>query len=239
MKVRKEVLAENVVLYCGDCREVIPTLDLKGACVVSDPPYGMQETVGNIGYGRKQSQKSGLTDAHIHNDQNLDVVGEVMTLVQKQFAKKPAWIVAFYSARMSPSFFETMNMFDYFGEIIWDKKAPALGGQIRYQHENIAFFKNGKPEQINDCLSVLTYAALKGDNRSTHPHEKPDRVMDILVGAVPGRTILDPFMGTGSTGAAAVRARRGFVGIELEPKYFEIAIKKVGAALKQPENFWE
>jgi site-specific DNA-methyltransferase (adenine-specific) len=56
---------------------------------------------------------------------------------------------------------------------------------------------------------------------------------------VPGKIVLDPFMGTGSTGAACVRLRRGFIGIEFDPKYFEFARKKIDATLKQPFNFWE
>ena len=71
-----------------------------------------------------------------------------------------------------------------------------------------------------------------------YPFDVP-RVMDNIVRAIPSKLVLDPFMGTGSTGAAAVRAKRGFVGVELDPKHFEVALRKVAAAIKQPTSFWE
>jgi len=213
-QVKKEQLADNVTLYCGDSREVVPTLG-KIDAVVSDPPYGIEELVG--GYGRAGGDKT------IANDKNLRVVTEVMALARKQL--RNGWLAAFYSCRITPEFMIAMleaGYHDYFGEMVWDKRTPGLGTQIRYQHENVAFFRVGKPIDLTDSMSVFSFAAVKGVAKdNTHPHEKPDRVMDCVVGAVPGKMILDPFMGTGSTGAAAVRAKRGFVGIELNPKYFE------------------
>lgn len=240
MAFKKEQLADDVVLYCGDCREVVPTLGkLVGVDVVVDSPYGIEDLVGNS-YGRPidSTGKRRL----IANDKNLDVVGEAFGLVRKALARN-AWVAAFYSCRITPDFMTMMNEAgykDYFGEMIWDKKMPGMGGQIRYQHENIAFFKIGKPVDLMDCMSVISFVGNKANSGdSGHPHEKPDKVMDSIVSMMPGKTILDPFAGTFSTGAAAVRAKRGFIGIELDPKYFEVGIKKVTAALKQPEAFWE
>src|SRR5579872_3320878 len=116
---------------------------------------------------------------------------------------------AFYSSRITPIFFKDMAMFkdtEYFGEMIWDKRTPGLGTQIRYKHENVAVWRVGKPAQMEDCMSSFDYSTLKGDAKhqgSTHPHEKPHQVMINVVGPFPGKTILDPFCGTGSTGAAA------------------------------------
>jgi site-specific DNA-methyltransferase (adenine-specific) len=55
----------------------------------------------------------------------------------------------------------------------------------------------------------------------------------------PGQTILDPFMGSGTTGVAAVKLGRRFIGIEVEPKYYEIALKRIEAATRQPDLFIE
>jgi DNA modification methylase len=231
--IQVEQLVDNVTLYCGDSRDIVPTL--KGVdTVISDLPYGIEDLVG--GYGR-----GGQT---IANDKNLNVVGEVMMATRKVLTKN-AWVAAFYSARISPIFFKMMEASgykDYFGEMIWDKRAPGMGGQIRYQHENIAFYKVGKPVDLMDCMSLTSFASLKGDAKhggNDHPHEKPDQVMQNIVGVVPGKLILDPFAGTFSTGAAAVKLKRGFIGIEIDPKHFEIGLKKVSAALAQPSNFWE
>jgi site-specific DNA-methyltransferase (adenine-specific) len=244
-KFREEMLSDNVRLFLGDARDVVPTLRGIDAVVV-DPPYGIQDLIG--GYGRTQLSKDrgGSNDRHIANDKNLDVVGEVFALARKVLAKN-AWVAAFYSCRITPTFFKMMGGAgyredEYFGEVVWDKKAPGLGTQIRYCHENVAFFRVGKPEPLADCMSLFSYVALKGETRSgegSHPHEKPDQVMQNIVRVVPGKVVLDPFAGTFSTGAAAVKLRRGFIGIELDPKYFEVGLKKVSAALKQPEAFWE
>jgi DNA modification methylase len=233
MAFKVEKLTDNVTLYCGDCREVIPIL--RGVDIVaSDPPYGIEDLVG--GYGRADGDKT------IANDKDLRVVAEAFALVRKQL--RSAWVAAFYSCRITPTFFRDMSMFredEYFGEMVWDKKAPGLGTQIRYQHENIAVWRVGKPKPMEDCMSLFGYTALRGDARSGsgHPHEKPHRVMLSVVAPFPGKLVLDPFMGTGSTGAAAVELKRGFVGIELSPKYFDIACKKIEAAIRQPVAFWE
>jgi len=233
--MKSEQLADNVTLYCGDAREVIPTL--KGiSAVITDAPYGTEELV--IGYGRRQQVegKSKKDYLLIANDKNLNVTGEVFALLRKQL--RNAWLVSFYSCRVSPKFFKMMEGYEYFNEMVWDKKVPGMGSQIRLQHENIAFFKVGKPSDLKDTMSVMTFMPVKGKDKGIHPHEKPHQVMVNLVDMVPGQTILDPFCGTGSTGAAAVQLKRGFVGIEIDPKHFEAAIRKVTAAIKQP-MLWE
>jgi DNA modification methylase len=242
-KARKEQLADNVILYCGDSREII--FELKGIdAVVTDPPYGIEDLVE--GYGRTDIARN-FKHTRIANDQNLNVVSEVMAYARKVLARN-AWAVVFYSCRITPKFFKMMESAgyrdtEYFGEVIWDKKAVGLGTQIRYQHENAAFYRLGKPEQLMDLPSVTMFMRATSkvvDIKNTpHPHEKPDQVMQNIVQALPSKLILDPFCGTGSTGAAAVKLKKGFVGIEINPKYFEMAIKKVGAALKQPVAFWE
>lgn len=229
-----EQLADNVTIYCGDCREILPSIGRIDA-VVSDPPYGIEDIVG--GYGRGVHT--------IANDENLNAMIEVLNLIKQR--NNDIWLALFYSCRISPSFFQATSMLEYFGEMIWDKKVMGLGSNIRYQHENIAFFKLGKPANpLKPTPSVLTFGALKvadeniaGQHKSSHPHEKPNKVMRNLCRIVTGKIILDPFMGTGSTGAAAVQNKRGFIGIELEPKYFDLARRKIGEALKQPVDFWE
>lgn len=72
-----------------------------------------------------------------------------------------------------------------------------------------------------------------------HPTQKPLSVMRDIFAMVDARTILDPFMGSGTTGVAAVKLGRKFIGIEIEPKYFDIACRRISEALKQPDMFIE
>lgn len=78
-----------------------------------------------------------------------------------------------------------------------------------------------------------------GETRGDHPTQKPIGVMRWAIQQLPAdaRTILDPFMGSGTTGVAAVKLGRKFTGIEIEPTYFDIACRRISDALKQPDMF--
>ncbi len=152
-----EQLANNVTIYCGDCCEVLPSIG-KVDAVISDPPYGIEDLVG--GYGRTQLSKTGQNDRNISNDENLNAMVEVLNLIKQR--NDNIWLALFYSCRISPLFFQATSMLEYFGEMIWDKKVMGLGTNIRYQHENIAFFKLGTPPPLNSTQSIISFAALKG-----------------------------------------------------------------------------
>jgi DNA modification methylase len=87
------------------------------------------------------------------------------------------------------------------------------------------------------CGRVGNEVAVK--DRS-HPTQKPVRLMEWCISFLPeAKTILDPFMGSGTTGVAAVKLGRRFIGIEIEPRYFDIAVRRISDALKQPDFFIE
>lgn len=68
-----------------------------------------------------------------------------------------------------------------------------------------------------------------------HPNEKPERLPALFIDLTtrPGDLVLDPFMGSGTTGVSAVRAGRRFIGIEIEPRYFDIACRRIEQAQRQ------
>jgi DNA modification methylase len=223
----EKVQIGSATLYCGDSREIVPTLAFDD--VITDPPYGIEEMVG--GYGR-----SGRT---IANDTNLDVCTDVLRLCAETMTD--GWIAAFYSCRVSPEFFRRLDAIrnpetgdpTYYGEIMWDKKAPGMGNPIRYQHENIAIYRVGDPDPIGATFSIVRdYRMAKG-----HPHQKPEGIMLHLAKVIGTGIALDPFMGSGSTGVACAMAVRPFIGIELDPAYFELACQRVEAAMSQASVF--
>lgn len=115
------------------------------------------------------------------------------------------------------------------GFLIWDKLQPenfslAMCEQAWWSRDaNAKIFKK----------SVLSYEKF-------HPTQKPVELMRWCLGFIPdAKNILDPFMGSGTTGVAAVKLGRKFTGIELEPKYFDIACRRISEALKQPDMFVE
>ena len=84
------------------------------------------------------------------------------------------------------------------------------------------------------------YSEMPPRNRQ-HPNEKPVSMVEhfLRLHSVSHNTILDPFMGSGTTGVACVKLGRKFIGIELEPKYFDIACQRIDDAYKQPDMFVE
>ncbi|MEZ0212464.1 MAG: site-specific DNA-methyltransferase [Xanthobacteraceae bacterium] len=212
----------NATLYNGDCLDVIPTLSGISA-VVTDPPYGIEDLVG--GYGR-----SGET---IANDRNLDVCMAALQIATG-VAPEAIWAV-FYSPRIRREFFDSFPpALHDLGEIIWDKKAPGMGRGIRYQHETIALFYTGEPKKlVGDTFSVLR------DYRSaeTHPHQKPLSLIKTLCEIAGGDVVLDPFMGSGTTGVACAALGKRFIGIEIDPKHFETSCARIRAAHAAPGLF--
>lgn len=86
----------------------------------------------------------------------------------------------------------------------------------------------------------IVFRPMNMDGGKEHPTQKPVVVMKWCLGFLPdARTILDPFAGSGTTGVAAVKLGRKFIGIEVEPKYFDIACRRISEALKQPDMFIE
>jgi len=208
--MREEVIGDCRLLL-GDCREVLPTLG-KVDCVVTDPPYGM---------AFRSNYRLVKHDA-IKNDCDA----ESLLLAYSINAAHSKYILCRWdnlSEVPRPS-----------SCITWVKNNWSMG-DLQHEHarqtESILFypgaehfFPAGRP---TDVLEVPR----TGNNY--HPTEKPRELMEAIVRWTYG-TILDPFMGSGTTGVACVKLGRKFIGIEIEPKYFDIACKRIEAATKEP-----
>lgn len=223
---RKEIIGD-CVLYLGDCLNVMPTL--KYDSIVSDPPYGTQDLGG--GYGRRQLHSENGKDGRvIENDFDLSALESMLKLLNGEY-----FALVFYAPRKTKEFIKAIGNIEYVGEIIWNKKQMGLGYTIRYAHESIAVLKIGKnPRPLFPMQSVISCHQLE----KLHPHQKPIELMEILCSWQSG-IILDPFMGSGSTGVACVNLGRSFIGIELDEEYFEIACERIRKAYEQPDMFVE
>lgn len=205
----------NATLYLGDCREILPTLG-KVDAVVTDPPYGLgkdgqRQTNGGHG-GRKEYEFLGW-------DQSRPTV-ELFELLAKAADNQVIWGG------------------NYFADIL-----PARGKWLVWD----------KGQRINQSDGELAYTSADGalriftQNRvallvegAEHPTQKPVAIMQWSLLQFPdAKTILDPFMGSGTTGVACAKLGRSFVGIEIEPKYFDIACRRIEDAYKQADLFIE
>jgi predicted RNA methylase len=209
---RIEHLAEGVTLYLGDCRSILPTVGNVDA-VVTDPPYG---------------------------EENFRSV------------VLPAVDIAISVADRAAIFTGTRRLNEYppprdIGGIT----CPNGGGRSAWGfgcYHPVAFYGSSPYMQAGlgarRTATVIYHPGMHvtGENvGNDHPCPKPIAFMEWLIAlaALPGHTILDPFMGSGTTGVAAVKLGRKFTGIEIEPKYFDIACRRISEALKQPDMFIE
>lgn len=214
--MRKEVIG-NCTLYLGDSKDIMAMLD-KVDAVVTDPPYGIEDLVGAYGRGHRT----------IANDKTTDAFKNMVEAI-----KWDCWLFAFYSFRNTPDIMDIVRK-GYVGEIIWDKKAGGMGSPLRYQHENIAVCKYGNPSKIKNTFTIFTHYR----DAELHPHQKPVGVMQDIIDLVPqDALILDPFMGSGTTGVACVKMGRSFIGIEIDEDYFNIACERIRQAYAQPDFF--
>ena len=198
-------------LILGDCLEVLPTLGRVDA-VVTDPPYG-------IDYNASESSQQGIQkfDA-IEGDNKLFDPSPFMG-----FRDVLMWGCNNYCHAIPPQEGQW-----YF----WDKVTKnALG--VRIAEGEYCWHKRGTKPRAFRHLWSGAYRASESGERSQHPTQKPIALIEWCLDMVSGQTILDPFMGSGTTGVACQRLGRTFIGIEKERRYFDIACKRIEAEMNR------
>lgn len=209
---RIEHLAEGVTLYLGDCREILPTLG-KVDAVVTDPPYGL----GDKWQGGKAKWPLHHQDGMAWDACTVDYVLELPSIATHAVI----WGGHLYA--LPPTR----------GWLVWDK----IVRNFTSGHCEFAWSTLDQPVR---ALSLAHSELTPTGDGKWHPTQKPIALMKWCLGFLPNAsTILDPFMGSGTTGVAAVKLGRRFIGIEIEPKYFDIACRRIDEAMKQPDLFIE
>ena len=207
---RKEVLADGIEIWLGDCRDVLPLLVSIDA-VVTDPAYGINAARD------RNSQKHGWRD---YAAPGWDAERTPPDLVRASVSAAKhsiIWGGNYWSDILAP----TSKW------LSWDK------GQDGF---SLADFElawcsfEGAARRINYPRGLAMLDCKE------HPTQKPIEVMKWCLERLPNgcETILDPFMGSGTTGVACVNLCRSFIGIEREPKYYDIARRRINEALAQP-----
>lgn len=211
MKNRVETIAEGVTLYLGDCREILPTLG-KVDAVVTDPPYGIGQDGGR---GHRLSSR-----ARVQEKLSWDKARPDRGVFDAILAAAPDHIIwggNYFSDYLPPKM----------GWLYWQK---LIGGD----------FSDGELAWTSRTGALKEFTYRKTNAEMEHPTQKPEALIKWCLQFFPAAiTILDPFMGSGTTGVAAVKSGRRFIGIEIEPKYFDIACRRVADALARPDMFIE
>ena len=239
------VQIRDATLYLGDCLEVLPTLG-KVDAVVTDPPYSSGARTDSERQVRGAMLRS-LEDADWFSHDAMTTWG-FNWFVRSAFSAlrtrltPGAHIYVCIDWRQTPNLYGMLEACGYRVNhcLVWAKPHFGMGAYWRNQHENIVFASLGMPAEMLDHGrgSVLEHPAVSPAAR-VHPTEKPVSLLCEIIEAIPAETVLDPFMGSGATGCAAVRAGRKFVGCEINPHHFDIACKRIEEAYRQPRLFDE
>lgn len=226
---------EGIKLYLGDCLEILPVLeDASVASVITDPPYG-------IAY-----QSSRRTDKQERFDQiQGDAAPFVWFLPQAaRVLEIPGVLVCFCRWDCAEAFRLSIGWagLEVVGQMVWDREIHGMGdltGAPAPMHDTVWMARKG-PWKFPGSRgkSVLRFQRLGGEQLQ-HPTEKPVRLMQDIVQtySTSKALVLDPFMGSGTTGVACIETGRSFIGIEKEPKYFEVAVRRIEQALDSPQLF--
>ncbi len=230
----EKVQIGDATLYCGDCLAIMPTLQRVDA-VVTDPPYssgGYQESgksAGSIGSNAIEKWEGRPTIAA----DNLSTRGYMRLIKDVCRATKSREIYVFCDWRMWTSTCDALEdgFFRPRSMIVWNKGTPGMGVGWRGQHELICYGLRG-PAKIGTAGKGNVLSIGRSGNPD-HPTQKPVLVLEELLSGSDGNVILDPFMGSGTTGVACSNLGRKFIGIEIERKYFDIACERIERALAQ------
>lgn len=242
----KRVEIGAAVLYLGDCMEVLPMLDAVAA-VITDPPYAsggmyradrtknVAEKYVSGGVQREWKQFSG--DA---KDQR-SFTSWCAEWLKRLPVEEGAYVMSFTDWRQLPALSDAFQWAGLIwrGVAAWDKGLGARAphkGYLKHQCEYVVWGTAGKiplAEHAGPFPGCYRATVLQADK--FHMTGKPTALMRELAKIVPdGAVVLDPFMGSGSTGVGAVLEGRRFVGVEMDPHHFDTACRRIADAQGLP-----
>jgi len=212
-----KVVIGNAELWLGDCREILPTLP-KVDAVITDPPYGIGQWNANHTGGFMDKEAAKCIRAWDQVAPDADFLMQIASI-----APCAMWGGNYLGLPAFPK------------ALVWDKDQKGMHfaeceiAWTNWQFNSTRIFRHGI--KGSDCF---------GPDKRDHPTQKPVPVMVWTIqqlAKVNPQTILDPFMGSGTTGVAAMQLGRKFIGIEIEKKYFDIAVERITNAQRQINLF--
>lgn len=209
MSIKRKEIIGNAELYLGDCLEILPTLGEVDA-VVTDPPYGIKRfQKGSLRFDKKNEYKNGLfwDKKPITFDHVLNSANQHIIFGANNF---------------------TLPESEYF--FVWDK----LQTVDNFASAELAY------TNIKQPAKVFRYGIHQhncDEKNKYHPTQKPLKLMEWCINFTSGDTIIDPYMGSCTTGVACMNLGRKFIGIEIDENYFNIACERIEQAQRQGRLF--
>ena len=221
-------------LFCADSHEVLDDIE-SFDMILTDPPYS-----SGARRDADRSVRGGMlrTDPDWFSHDTMTTWGftwflrSILAKARGRLAPG-GHVYVFTDWRQTPNVYAILEASGYRVNhcLVWRKSHFGMGSHWRNQHENIVFASLGKAAtMLNRGMSTVLDAAGISSSKRRHPTEKPVDLLSQIVRAVPGDVVFDPFMGSGSTGVAALQEGRRFIGCEIDEGYFKIAVDRVGGA---------
>jgi DNA modification methylase len=221
-------------LACGDCLEIMQELE-NVDMLVTDPPYGL----GYVG-GYTNIQRREKRDVVIIGDRQ-DCYTDLIFMAN-QIVQGPCYI--FFMGSKALPLYQALanNVFKIHSVNIWNKPNAtfaALNMHYKPRYEPFIYCRphDAPLKWIGGNRQATVWNINTERNNRQHPTQKPVELFRRIIQNHKTKTILDPFMGSGTTGVAATQLGRKFIGIEIDPKYFDIACKRIEEAQRQGKLF--
>jgi site-specific DNA-methyltransferase (adenine-specific) len=191
-----------IELHQGDCLEVMKTIPDKSIdLVLTDPPYGID--VGSMGMGKGKKKTSFESFDWDKSPPNQELINQLLRISKYQII----WGGNYFQLPPSGCW------------LSWDKMQKFSGADFELAWTNMK-----KPSKVFRMSRIEAYAKMN----KQHPTQKPLILMEWCLSFLPEiETVIDPFMGSGTTGVACKNLSRKFIGIEQDANYFEIAKKRI------------
>ncbi|GGB21281.1 hypothetical protein GCM10011380_08560 [Sphingomonas metalli] len=212
-------------LYMGDAYVIRPALGFHDADVM-DPPYLIRAT-GAGRYRARRPMMDRIMDEELHSGFDMAIVNPLLC---------GAAIVFAHNDQLAELLSLAQGQFHRHALCVWQKTNPQPIANKHYRPD-VEFYVHAwnrgyhPAGAICDLFRVSRITSPRGSARFDHPTTKPDALMAKILANVAGDSVCDPFMGTGSTGVAAIRAGKRFTGIERNPDYFQTAVRRITDAV--------
>lgn len=211
-------MEKSPLIFHGDCITMLPQLPRESVgLVVTDPPYVC-----------KYRDRNGRAVA---NDDHAEWIAPAFREIYRVMAPD-SFCVSFYGWQHVERFMQAWKGagLEPVGHIVWQKGYASRLGHLAARHEQAFLLAKGKPRRAGKCLPDVLPWTYSGN--PLHPTQKAVEVIEPLIKSFsqPGDLVLDPFLGSGTTGVAAALCGRRFAGIEMDPEHFATAQARVRRA---------
>ena len=213
----------GITIYHGDCREILPSVTADVDIVLTDPPYGVAYSTGRRHCDTRSSTRliGDLLVAPLLND-TADALAPLLN--------DTAALYWFTAPERLDVVLPILRRWDVPNVLVWDKgncTAGDLETTYGQQWEAVVYARKGRPALLGGRDRDILRFSRGNTALYLHPTQKPVAMLSYLISRHDGRTVLDPFAGSGTTLRAAKDLGRKAIGIEIEERYCEIAAKRL------------